>query len=308
MQASDLIFLDFDAVDTTAQPDEWALLREALASGSAEAQSALGFSSLHDDTLALDTVRLGVVRGAANVGSPEALTVLGRCYEKGILVEKDRVKAAEYYVRALRLESPRAGSLLMALLQEREFAETLKWRAEHSDPDAQVAWAGLFAMGLDPFLAGETHLTEEAAFRLLKKAAGEGHVPGLVELGVWYYSGRGVRQDKDAAREEWDKAERLGSREAEVHIAVTTIRDSHELSEVEQAIHVLSDASHDGSILATVALAYCHENGIGFMKHDGEAAKLYRRAAQRGSQEAYLALKRMYDAIRPPAEEFQIRE
>jgi TPR repeat protein len=308
LQASNLIFLDLDAVDTAAQPDEWTLLREALASGSVQAQSALGFSSLLDDTLALDTVRLVVVRRAANVGSPEALTVLGKCYEKGVLVEKDWVKAAEYYARALRLESPRAGSLLMTLMQQREFAEKLKWRAEHSDPDAQVAWAGLFAMGLDPFLAGDTHLTEEAAFQLLKRAAREDHVPGLVELGVWYYSGRGVRQDKDAAREEWDKAVRLGSREAEVQIAVAKIRESHELPEVEQAIRVLSDASRDGSILATVALAYCYENGIGFVKHDGEAAKLYRRAAQRGSQEAYSALKRMYDTIRPPSEEFQIRE
>jgi TPR repeat protein len=37
-----------------------------------------------------------------------------------------------------------------------------------------------------------------------------------------------------------------------------------------------------------------------------EAASMYRKAAQRGSQMAYRALKKMYDAVRPESEEFKI--
>jgi len=307
-QPSNLIFLDFDASDSVARADERTLLKEALSSGSAEARGALGASAGFDDTLAVDSVRIAFLRHAADAGSPEAMTVLGKCHEDGILVKKDWMKAAEYYVRALRLESPRAGPLLMSLLQQKNFAETLKSRAERSDPVAQVVWAGLFTMGLDPFLVGDTHLTPGSAFQLLQRAAAVKYVPGLLELGVWYYGGRWVKQDKDAAQEAWEKAAELGSREAEVQIAVSRIRDSDDAADLGKAIQTLSDASGDGSILATIALAYCHENGIGFQKQKGEAAKLYRRTAERGSQEAYSALKRMYDEIRPVSGEFQIRE
>ncbi len=307
-QPTNLIFLDFDAVDTSSGSDEKTLLKEALSSGSLEAQNALGTPSPVGDTLAIDSVRLAYLQRSADVGSPEALAVLGRCYEQGILVKRDRIKAAEYYVRALELESPRAGPLLTALLQENTFAEELKSRAEHANPDAQVAWAGLFTLGLDPFLIGDTRLTGETAFQLLKKAAAKDYVPGLIELGVWYYGGRWIKQDQEKALELWEKAAKLGSREAEVQIAVMRIRESSQPSEIEQALSVLGDASRDGSILATVALAYCNEKGIGIPQRKGEAARLYRHAAQRGSQDAYAALRRMYDEIRPPSVVFQIRE
>jgi TPR repeat protein len=61
-------------------------------------------------------------------------------------------------------------------------------------------------------------------------------------------------------------------------------------------------------VLAQVALGYCYETGSGVVPSDSEAARLYRAAAQRGSQDAYYALKRMHDRIRPANKEFQIDE
>jgi len=64
----------------------------------------------------------------------------------------------------------------------------------------------------------------------------------------------------------------------------------------------------EGSILAEVALALCYETGRGVRQQKGEAARLYRNAAQRGSQSAYDALRRMHDEIRPPGKEFEISD
>ncbi len=41
-------------------------------------------------------------------------------------------------------------------------------------------------------------------------------------------------------------------------------------------------------------------------ENKGLAAKLYKKAAQRGNQTAYNSLKKMYDEIRPLDEEFQL--
>ena len=61
-----------------------------------------------------------------------------------------------------------------------------------------------------------------------------------------------------------------------------------------------------GSVLAQAALGYCLERGIGMSARRPDAAAMYRKAAQRGSQMAYRALRNMYDALRPGEAEFRI--
>ncbi len=71
-------------------------------------------------------------------------------------------------------------------------------------------------------------------------------------------------------------------------------------------MEVLQEFSNKGSVLAEAALANCYEEGI-FVKIDkAKAARLYRQAARRGNEAAYNSLRKMYDSLRPPDEEFQI--
>jgi len=306
-QAYELVFLESDE-DSVAQVDERVLLREALSSGNAEARNTLGLPPQFDDTLRVDSANVAAVRRSADAGSPEALTVLGRCYEKGIVVGQDIIKGAACYVRALRLDSPRAGALLWSMVGKKNFGEQLKRRAVIGDSDAQYAWVGLFELGWDPLLSGEPRLTEGAALRLLLESSAESYVPSLVELGVCYSSGRWTNQDWAKAEEAWKRAAALGSLEAEVRRAIAKIRSSRDSLERTAAIQVLWGAAQQGSILAVVALAYCREVGIGLSQQKGDAAKLYYSAAARGSQDAYYALVRMYDTLRPDVAEFRVRE
>jgi len=86
------------------------------------------------------------------------------------------------------------------------------------------------------------------------------------------------------------------------------VRSESDSTKLKQAIDVLESAAQRGSVLAQVALGYCYETGTWFPKKAGEAARLYRSAAQRGSQDAYFALRRMHDRIRPKDKEFQLND
>ena len=71
-------------------------------------------------------------------------------------------------------------------------------------------------------------------------------------------------------------------------------------------VAILRSAASEGSLLAEFALGYAYEQGIGARKDLGEAASYYRTAASRGSQDAYRALRRMYDDLRPADPEFRV--
>jgi TPR repeat protein len=130
----------------------------------------------------------------------------------------------------------------------------------------------------------------------------------MVELGLCYYSGRWVPPSQERAMELWAKAASLGSNDALVRIAITQVRVERREESLEQNLQDLDEARHAGSVLAQVALGYCYEYGIGVSRNKAEAATLYRSAAQRGSQDAFRALKRMHDEVRPSDKEFMVEE
>jgi TPR repeat protein len=302
----DLVFFDFEN-DSVSQQDDLNLLSEALQSSSTEEKEALGVAHLLEGELTVDSISLEAIRQSAEAGSPEALTVSGRCYDKGIVVKSDMILATVYYLRAARLGFERAFELLLEKVQHTDYFPKLKSRAAISNPDAQYAWATLYALGFDYLLAdAQSRLTDAQALHLLEKAARRNHVPAIIELGLLYYGGRWVGEDRARAIAHWEQASELGSPEGGVRIAMTTVRESNDAEELNSALTVLGSADAEGSVLAQVALAYCYETGTGVPQSEGKAAMLYRKGAYRGSQDAYYALKRMHDEIRPDDPEFRM--
>jgi len=149
-------------------------------------------------------------------------------------------------------------------------------------------------------------ITPQQAVQFLQDAAALGDTHALVELGLCYYSGRWVSGDPARAIQLWKEAAQKGNREAEVRIAVARVRD--EGNDLQEQIRILSKAMAEGSVLAEVALGYCHETGTGVPRNVPEAVELYRAAASRGSQDAYRALRRMHDVVRPAGKEFELEE
>ena len=62
----------------------------------------------------------------------------------------------------------------------------------------------------------------------------------------------------------------------------------------EEDVSLLREAVREGSTLAEVTMALLHEKGLSVKRNVGEAVRLYRSAAQRGSANAYRALVRLY--------------
>lgn len=318
------VFQDSDT-DTSAQASDATLLKDALREATPQLKKALGLSNPTAPSktaskteadkspginFSIDSVNTKIISDAAEEGSPEALAILGRSYERGISVQRDLVLAALHYIRATRMSSPRAPHLLARLLEKKEFFSALKDRVDRNDPDALFVWSTLTALRLDYFLAKEPQhfITEKQALEFLNKAVALNHVQAIIELGLCYYSGRWVPESREKALELWGRAVGMGSKEAQIRIATLSVQSAHDTTTRNAAISLLTQSAQAGSVLAQVALGYCYETGTGVVKHPADAAKLYRNAAQRGSQDAYFALRRMHDALRPPGKDYVITE
>jgi TPR repeat protein len=298
---SRVILLDFNR-DTSSHVSDTTLAGEVVRDGSEALRERNERQHFPDAASSTDESIVPLIRQAAEAGSPEALTILGRWYESGKHVGKDVIAASMYYIRAIRFDSPRASELLWNLTRERSYFEQLKSRINENDAGAKAVWASLVALQFDD------QLTRQQALAMLETAAKENNIPALIELGLWYVQGSIVEKDRVRGIALWQKAEELGSREARVRIAVTELMSSQDSTKAMNVISLLSDAMHDGSVLAQVALGYCHEQGWGMPQNTGEAVRLYRKSAQRGSRIGYEALKRMYDALRPADAEFRVDE
>jgi len=300
------VFVDFEP-DTSDGEGLGTLLKSALERAGPETKQALGMSQLLEQGSETDSATFEAVLRAANAGSPEALALLGRSYENGTGVSPDPVLASFYYVRAIRMGSPRAPRLLWSLSQRDGFVTELKSRAERNDPAAMFAWAGMVALGFNGLLIQQgAQITEEQALRFLQKASAGGHIPSMIELGLCYYSGRWTPPDVDSALVQWEMARSAGSREAEVRIVVSRVREASGGWLAEADIELLHEAVLEGSVLAEVALGYCYETGTGVSESFSEAVRLYRAGYRRGSRDAYRALRRLHDQIRPEEERFAL--
>ena len=292
-----VMLLDFDRDTSTHVPDT-VLVGELVRDGSANVRALSDTSEPVVDTLPL----VPLIRQAADAGSPEALTLLGRWYEQGTYVHKDILAASMYYLRATRFDSPRAPLLLWNLTRGPRYFDLLKERIDRHDAAAETVWPALVALQFD------NQMTAQHAISLIESAAKKDYVSALIELGIWYIQGNMVGKDRSHGLELWKEASAHGSREASIRIAVTDIMSSQDSAKAVRLVTFLSDAMRDGSVLAEVALGYCLEHGFGMERNTGEAAKLYRKSAERGNLSGYESLKRLYDSLRPREQEFHIDE
>lgn len=288
------LFIDFDP-DTSVSGDE-ALLRDLLKEGGAELREALGATPTLAGT---DSNAYSLITRAARAGSPEAQTLLGRFREAGVRSARDPIAAVAEYLVAVRNESSRALELIWNIAGTEGFAGELERRAKNGDAVAQFAWAGLVAAGVDRRLSGEQ------ALKLLQSSSNQRFADAIIELGLCYQSGRWVERDQARARLLWQEAASMGKTEAliRLHAVDLFVQNPHVTAAM---IALFREQAGEGSILAQVALAYCYEKGLGVPRNAGEASGLYRNAAQRGSESAYDALKRMHDGIRPPGEKWKV--
>jgi len=289
----DLDYLDFDSTKAEKESIEKIF--------SMSKKSAIAFLGIEEDTLR-DTTKIGIkdlLDLASESGSPEALLYKGKAVEKGLNYKKDNLSALVNYLRALRIGAFNAYENILRILEDKNIFVELKNEVNKNNPDAMYAWASLTALGLD------NQLPADEAISLLNKAVAINHIPSMIELGLIYYSGQLGKQDKEKAFDIWNSAASFGSVEAKVRISLATILEDKK-SDYTSEVQALQDAFNNGSVFAQTALAYCYEKGIGVQEDKSYSVKLYKSASQRGSQQAFNSLRRMYDEIRPDEKEFKL--
>lgn len=298
---SNLVFIDFSTVSDTVQNiSNKVLLQDILHEGNEKLASALHITDKKDTTLAFNPSAIDSLSLIAEAGSPEALTLLGKLYESGLYTKKDLTQAAVYYVRAIKLDSPRSPVLLWQMIKNKKYFAQLKKQIDQNDPRAMFIWYGLFSAGLD------NQIAEVDAINLLKKSASLNFIPAINELGLNLYTGKFLKQDREKAVEVWQAAKNMGSREAYMRIMVAEIFGYAKATDFQNTIEEIRKADDDGSIIAQATLAYCYENGIGTETNEAKAVRYYRLAAQRGSRFAFDELKQMYDALRPNSSNYKV--
>jgi len=286
-----LAFIDFDIVsDSVTEITDKMLIDDLTKPGNENIPDSLKKEIKNFDEM--DKSIFAELLKLADNGSPEALTILGRLYEKGIHFKEDDVAAAAYYIKAVRFDSPTASRLLFELCKDNTFIIQVQNLSAKEDPEALFAWYGITVLGFD------LRIVETDAMNLLLKSASKGYLPAINELGLNYYTGNILEENKKKALELWQSTERLNNPEAKTRIAAGIIFGEIDSNELSESIKNLYKSTEDGSVLAQVALAYAYENGIGLKRNKTEAVKYYRYAAQRGNRFAYAELKRLYNEIR----------
>jgi len=294
----DLEYYDFDK-DTLTVDEEIEYLNEVMSSDKDELKKMLKVEFVADSTKSKDTSATGIINFAALSGSPEALLLNGRFFEHGIGKKKNLITASANYLKAFRLGSYKAAELLLEISQDKGFYKKLESEIKNKNPFAMYVWAGLVGLGMN------YSLTQDQALDLLKKAQKQNHIDSIIELGLAYYTGTIVVKDTIKAINYFNEAIELGSSEAQIRLALINIQKNGS-SEMADEISILNKYANNGSVLAVAALAFCYEKGLGVDMKKAKAAKLYRKAAQRGNEAAFNSLQKMYDSLRPPDEEFQI--
>jgi TPR repeat protein len=281
-------------------PEDWMLVRDAVQDRRGRLDTARVRIDSSKNSVSLDSSTVQSVIRAADAGSPEALTLIGRWYERGIGFERDVIQSSVRYLRAIRYDSPWAPILLWKLSHTDGYFRILKQRVDAKDPDATFVWAGLTALGFDH------QLTERQALEMLQQSAEQRNADALVALATLYSSGRWVTADADRARSLFQEARAIGNREAKIRLWMLELRSGADQQRSAEIVRLLRESAEAGSVLAEAVLGYCYQEGKGVPSSIPEALRYYRRAAQRGNQVAYTGLRQMYDRVRPKDAEFQI--
>lgn len=296
----DLDFYDFEKSENEKDNEQY--INDLLNKNSKELKRMFGLDDFNENLGIKDTTGLGILLFAAENGSPEALFIIGKGFERGILMKENLISAASNYLRAYRLGSFKAGENLFRLLQDEKFSNLLKERIKAGDSESMYVWAGMAALGYN------NQITEKQALDFLRTAVAKKHIPSMIELGLLYSSGSLVEKNREKAVEYWKMAMEMGSKEAEIRIAFLTVSENPNSSDVEKNIKLLVNSANNGSVLAQAYLGLCYEKGLGVNENKALSVRFYRQAAQRGNQAAMNSLKRLYDEIRPTEEEFHIYE
>lgn len=125
----------------------------------------------------------------------------------------------------------------------------------------------------------------KTAFEYFQKAAEQGNVDSIYQLGICYLHGEGTHKFLEKAREYLENAAEKGHAEAQYDLGMLCLSGEKDCSvffpkDNSLAVKWLTRAAEQGDSLAQFHLAECYEKGTGVKQSDKEALFRYKRAAE----------------------------
>jgi TPR repeat protein len=197
------------------------------------------------------------VLAKAKAGDAASQYLVGIEYQKGDVVARDFVQAADWYRKAAEQGYAEAQCKLGELLQQ---------------PNAGVVE------------------DDAKAAEWLHKAADQGFVEAEYRLGLCYSRGAGVPKDDAQAAAWFTKAVAQRDPGAMERLALLTANGQGVAKDEKQAFGLMSQAGELGSAEAEYWLGVDYEQGHGVKKDKNQAAAWYRKSADQGFAEAQLNL------------------
>ena len=294
-----LVFIDFETIsDSAIAITDSMLIEDIDMIGTDSLAKILLANKPSNLTEIVNSQNIEILNLLADNGSPEAQTILGRMYEKGIYFKKNLIEAAVYYYRALRNDSPLGTHLLWQLTRDSNLLKSVQNESEAGNNIAKFVWYGLTSINFD------NRIVMTDALNLLEQSANAFYLPAMVESGLNYYANRFGRNSVETGLNIWETAVQLNSREAAIRLTASRILDSFGAYNKREDFKKLIKAAKEGSLFAMVTVGLCYAQGIGTNQSKPEAVNYLRSAAQRGSRFAYEQLRIIYDEQRPADTEF----
>lgn len=195
---------------------------------------------------------------AAANGRAHAMTEVGLRYSNGAGVERDLVKAAEWFEQALTAGDVSAGTML--------------------------AECYLLGKGVNK--------DEKKAVALLKDAAAANDPRAMDQLGTVYHKGIGLTRDDRQSFRFFSEAAKLNYADSLGNLGVlyltsdATDLGKNQNARTEKAVNLFREGAKQNNAFCMYLYARCFELGTGMEANPSEATNWYRRAAEAGNRPA----------------------
>ncbi len=181
-------------------------------------------------------------------------------------------------------------SLLSASALFCDELESMMTAASAGEVSAQVKLADYFATGG----GGKFTPNYPSAVFWWRKAADQGDVSALTNLGICYYLGNGVDRSVYFSSRYWMKAAKANDSSAQYYLGLSYCNGLGVMKDMTLAAYWWGKSAEGGNIDATNSLAFCYSRGQGVKKNAVEAFKLWTTAAEAGNLIAQCKLAQCY--------------
>ena len=269
--------------------------QDAIDAGDGNALYRLGnfYYCEQDYDKALSLLERAVVEATELKNDAEEL--LGSMYRDGKGVERNYVKAAEWFAKAIEHENIMALVALGMMYKhglgvEQDEAKALQMILQAANLGQSIA---MYNMG--SFYEEGTCIIQDytAARAWYQKAAEAGDGDAMCSMGDLYYWGNGVEEDKDIAQEWYEKAAETDCEDAIVMLGLIC----YYRQDYENALSLLKRGAVDTNsrqALAEDILGEMYRDGNGVDKNAMQAIAFFEKAVEHGVDVSLISLGDMY--------------